>query len=262
MKKILPILLFMLLSMQICFAGEETIDDIDSYFQEDSPADSPAETSVKLDGYLQYSEQQQAEESAQEKNAVQLDDSAVSTGINFAKPKKIESKSLISGVRKPNLTPMKDSFEPASKFATQEYNIRPVSSYFVQKIGDFSFGTGYDSYLDSAQVNYSTNVFTRYDWKHFALTGTFAKLTNSNYDTYDNKVYIAPELKLTKRLSLLDVMQSDVEQINKKNELVLRYTPHLKKGADDVQFEVGAGQSYYQDNFVKSSLRFSTRFKL
>jgi len=57
-------------------------------------------------------------------------------------------------------------------------------------------------------------------------------------------------------------MKTDVYQINKSNELVLRYTPHMKKYAEELQFEVGAGQTFYADTYVNSSLRFSTNFKL
>ncbi len=251
-------MLIMLLNTPLCLADGEIDEDIDSLFNDEIQSESP----VQLDGYLQYSESGPTQEQLQEQNAVRLDDATITKNINLSKPKKIESKSLISGVKKPTFAPMQDEFGSASKFATQEYAIRPVSTDFVQKQGNFSFGTSYNSYLDSAQVNYSTGIFTKYDWKHFAISSTFAKNTNSNYDSYDHKIYIAPELKLTKRLSLLDVMQTDVQQINKKNEIVLRYTPRTKKYADDIQFELGAGQSFYEDNFIKSSLRFSTRFKL
>lgn len=258
MKKILPIILIMFLSMQICFAEGEVEEDIDSLFNEQLQEESPLE----LHGYLQYSELEQTQDHLQEQDAVKLDDAVVSNRINFTNPKKIESKSLISGIKKPTFHPFQDQLEAASRFTAQEYDIKPVSSYFVQNIGNFSFGTSYDSYMYSAQANYSTGVFTKYDWKRFAIKASFAKNTNSNYDSYSDKFYIAPELKITKRLSLLDVMQTDVYQINKKNEVVLRYTPHIKKYADDVQLEVGAGQSFYNDAFVKSSVRFSTRFKL
>lgn len=120
----------------------------------------------------------------------------------------------------------------------------------------------YDSSLGSAQVNYSTGLFTKYEGKHFALSTAFSKNTNCNYDSYSDKFFIIPELKLTRRLSLLDVMQTDVNQINKSNELVLRYTPHFKKHPDDVQFEFGAGQSFYEDTYINSSVRFSTKFRL
>lgn len=144
----------------------------------------------------------------------------------------------------------------------EEYSINPISSSYSKKFGKFTFGTMYGSYLDSAQMNYSTGLFAKYEGKHFAFGTGFSKNTNNNYDAYNENFYVAPELKLTKSLSFIDVIESDAGQINKSNEFVLRYTPHFKKFADEVQFEVGAGQSYYEDNFVKSSLRFATRFKL
>ncbi len=252
MKKILFLILIIFLSSQICLAEEETIEDINSYFQVDSEKEQ--EQIQEFHGYLEYNEQ--------EKDAIYLDEPTVYKGINLTKPKKIETKSLISNSRKPTFHLFEKELETASKFSTQEYEISPVSSSYSKKFGRFSIGTMYNSSIYSAQVNYSTGIFTKYEGKYFALSTAFSKNTNSNYNSYYDKFYVAPELKLTKRLSFLDVMQSDVNQINKKNELVLRYTPQFKKYADDVQFEVGAGQSFYEDSYINSSLRFSTRFKL
>lgn len=251
MKKILALLFLIIFCTQTCIADEETIDDINSYFieQEAQP--------TEINGYVEYNQQQEEEE----KDAVLLD-SSNATGIKITQPKSFNSKSLISKSKVPSFGPIQDQLEAASKFSSQEYAIRPVSSTLTKKYGNFSLGTAYNSFLDSAQVNYSTSIFTRYEGKYFALTSGFSKSTNSNYDSYNNKFFVAPELKLTKRLSLLDVMQTDMEQISKKNEIVLRYTPHLKKYADEVQFELGAGQSYYDENYLNSSVRFSTRFKL
>lgn len=294
MKKILLAFLILIFSMQLCLAeGENSIkpvnatnpnnaetpvnttnietpeaeEDIDSYFtNEESEQEVPqqvveqnneqdSEQTVELHGYLQYNDQEPQQE------AIQLE--PVETAhVNFSEPKKIGAKSLISGTKKPTFHPIQDELESASKFATQEYNIKPVSTSYVQKVGHVSFGTMYDSSLDSASVNYSTGVFTKIEGKYFAIKTAFSKSTNSNYNAYNDTIYFAPELKLTKRLSFLDIMQTDVYQINKKNELVLRYTPHFKKHEDDVQLEFGAGQSFYQDNYVNSSVRFSTRFKL
>lgn len=254
MKKILLLVLILIFSMQICFAEGETEEDINSYFAEEP------EQAAELQGHLEYN--QAVEEPEQEQNAIQLEMPINYNAINITKPQKIESKSLISGTKKPTFRPMQDELETASKFSAQEYNIRPVSTSYSKKFGKFSFGTMYDSSLGSARVNYSTGLFSKYEGKHFALSTAFSKNTNCNYDSYSDNFFIIPELKLTKRLSLLDVMQTDVNQINKSNELVLRYTPHFKRYADDVQFELGAGQSFYEDNYIKSSIRFSTRFKL
>lgn len=253
MKKILLLAIITILSAQFCFANEETIEDINSYFQ-----DEP-EQAQELHGYLEYNKP--TEEIDEEKNAIWLD-SAQTNNINISKPKSFSSKSLISGTKKPNLTPIQDNLIPASKFATQEYNIKPVSTSYSKKFGKFSFGTTYDSALSSAQTSHTTGVFSKYENKHFALSTAYSKNTNNYYDTYNDTFSIAPELKLTKRLSLLDVMQTDVNQINKSNNIVLRYTPNFRKYADDVQLELKAGQSFYEDAFVKSSVQFQTRFKL
>jgi hypothetical protein len=253
MKKILTLLIMLIFSVQICLADDNSTEDIDSYFNEEP------EQTQELNGYLQYN--QDAEQIEHEEDAILLNKTEVK-GINISKPKSFSSKSLMSNYKKPVFQPIQDELNPASKFSSQEYNIRPIKTTYSKKIGKFSFGTMYDSSLNSARVNYSTGVFTKYEGKYFALSTAFSKNTNSNYDSYDDKFFIVPELKLTKRLSLLDIMQTDVNQINKENEIVLRYTPHFKKYADEVQFELGAGQSFHEDNYIKSSLRFSTRFKL
>lgn len=245
--------------MQFCFAEEQStdeqnIEDIDKYFEE---AQAPAE----IHGYLEYNQSQEPE--YDEKNAVLLD-APFCNRVNFTTPKKFEPKSLFSSSKAPVFSPIQDSLQSASRFSTQEYNIKPVSTSYSKKYGKFSFGTMYGSFLSGAQTSHSTGLFTKYEGKYIALSTGFSKNTNnnSNYDIYSDKFYIAPELKLTKRLSLLDVMKTDVAQINKSNELVLRYSPNFKKYADEVQFELGAGQSFYDDNYVNSSIRFSTKFKL
>lgn len=248
MKKILSLLLIIFLGTQICLANEEGEEDINSYFTEEP------EQTTQLDGYVQYNQEPEEE-------AIQLD-STETAGINFTKPKSFGSKSMVSNAKKPTFHPIQDEFDTASKFSTQEYNIKPVSTTYSKKYGKFSFGTTYDSSLSSARANYSTGIFSKYEGKHFALSTVYSKRTNSNYDAFNDSFSIAPELKLTKRLSLLDIMQTDAMQLNKSNEVVLRYTPHFKKYADEVQLELGAGQSFYQDNYINSSVRFSTKFKI
>lgn len=256
MRKILLLTLILAFSIQICLAEESNEEDIESYFN------TEPEQSTELHGYLEYSQNQDENEQNLEQNAIMLDTPENPKSVNLTKPQAIESKSLITGVKKTTFGPIQDELENASKFSTAEYSIRPINTSYSRKFGKFSFGTMYDSSISSASTNFSTGLFTKYEGKHFALSTAFSKNNNSNSDTFNDNFFVAPELKLSKRLSLLDVMQTDVAQINKSNELVLRYTPHFKKYADEVQFELGAGQSFYQDSYVKSSLRFSTKFRL
>lgn len=232
----------------------QNTEDIDQYFVDE-------QDQSELHGYLEYNQNQEQQE--KEENAIQLDSPTGYHSVNLSKPKAIESKSFFKNSQNPIFSPVGSDLQAASKFSTQEYEISPISTSYSKNFGKFSFGTMYGSSLDSsAQMSYSTGLFARYEGKHLAFGTGFSKNTNYNYDGYSDKFYFAPELKLTKRLSLLDVIQTDVSQINKSNELVLRYTPRFRKYADDLQFEVGAGQSYYDDNYVKSSLRFATKFKL
>jgi len=253
MKKITLLLLILVFGAQLCFAeDEESHEDISSYFNIE-----PEQTTT-IEGHLEYNQN----EAGQEENAIQLEEPFEHNVVNLTKPQRINSKSLLSGAKKPTFHPIQDDLKSASMFSTQEYNIKPISTSYSRDFGKFSFGTVYDSSLSKASIGYSTALFARYEGKYTALSMGLSKNTNCNYDAYSDEFFVAPEIKLTKRLSLLDVMETDVNQINKSNELVLRYTPHLKKHEDDVEFELGAGQSFYEDNFIKSSLRFSTKFKL
>lgn len=258
MKKILLLFIILALGTQICLAQTNDEEDINQYFTDDTEqTQQDTQPTQQINGYVEYNQQQTDEE----KSSVYLGPVDMKK-INFSSPKKLESKSLISGVKTPSFEPIQQKLQAASNYSTQEYNIKPVTTSYSKKYGKFSLGTIYDTSLDSASTNYTSTVFSKYDWKHFALTTAFSKDTNIQSNSFDDTIFIVPELKLTKNLSFLDIAQTDVNQINKKNELVLRYTPHFTKHADDVQFEIGAGQSFNQDTFVSSKLRFSTKFKL
>lgn len=275
MKKILIATLILLMPCSACFAE---IQDVAAPLNASNqpPNQDSAETdniftndpqsSSELQGYLEYDEvpdetiylEEQPESS---QNTIYLK-SAGHSGPNLKSPTKFTATSLIPTGTKQIPMSTRNSLDSASKFSTQEYSIRPVSTSYSTKAGGFSFGTTYNSGIDSAQANYSTGIYTKYDGKYFSYTTAYSKSTNSSYDSYSDKIFFAPELKLTKRLSILDVIQTDTMQVNKKHELVLRYSPPIKKHADDVQFELGAGQSFHDNNYINSSVRFSTRFKL
>lgn len=225
-------------------------------------------TSVELKGFVQYDEEPQevinldSQDEEKSQNIVNLEKMQKQNDLKLKTPQKVAAKSLVN---KKKLQADQDEaaeLQTASKFSQMEYWVKPVSASYGAKTGKFSFGTSYDSSLDSSQLKYSTGFYTKYDGKHFAISSQLSRNTQFDYDSYNDKIYVAPELKLTKRLSLVDIIQSDLSQANRKNEVVVRYTPHFKKYADDVQLELGAGQSFYENQYLNSSIRFSTRFKL
>lgn len=275
MKKTILLLFTLIFCMQLCFAQneqtmqsaqtektiqttlnksseqaepEESYEEVNSYFNAE-----PEESSI-FEGHVEYNQN----EFNAEENKIELENAKIHT-LNLSKPQKLSFKSVS---KKPTFHPIQDELKAASMFSTQEYNIKSVSTSYSQNFGKFSFGTMYDSGLNKASRNDSTAVFAKYDWRYAALSLGFSKSTNYNKNSYEDEFFFAPEIKLTKRLSLLDVIETDVSQINKSNEVVIRYKPHFKGHEDDVQLELGAGQSFYNDNFIKSSVRFSTKFKL
>lgn len=253
MKKILFLILILTVLVSPSFAQETDEEDINSYFVEDSEALEPV--SAVLDGFVQYNQ------GFPEEDAVELDFSGT-RGLNFTMPKKVESKSLLTNVKTPDFKPIEDGLDAASRFSSQEYDISPIRTAYSKKFGKFSVGTRYDSFLSGARVNYSTGIFAKFDGKYFAVASTLTKRTNNAYTAYNDTISFEPEWKLTKNLSLVDIMRTDVYQIDKSNQVVLRYRPKLGKYADDILFELGAGQRFYEDSYVNSSVTFSTQFKL
>ncbi len=250
----------LILTIFICILALQNNSLAESYYQEelkDSDIYEEYQMGTTLHGFLEYSD---IENEQTEENAIYLEQANIPT-INFKEPLKDTSKPK-KAIKKPTFYAFKEFDTKASKFSTSEYQIKPVSATLSHKKGFFTIGTSYDSFLDSAEINYSTTLFTRFDSKKFAITTGFTRDTGNDFSSFKNKLYIAPEIKLTKRLSLIDIMQTDLEQISKKNELVLRYRPNLKKRADEVQFELGTAQTFYNNDYVKTSIKFSTKFKL
>ncbi len=181
--------------------------------------------------------------------------------INISQPQRIGSKTM--NLKKGNFSVFDSStVRNASAFTGQEYAIKSKYGRVSETFGKFTLGTEYDSSIDDGEMTYMTGVYTKINGKHFALTLSARTETGNAYSYYSDKLVVAPEWKITKRLSLLDIAQTDVKQTSQKNEIVLRYNPKLPNNYDDLFLELGAGQTYREQEYVKSSIRFSTRFKL
>lgn len=250
MKKIVLIILMLILACPTVLAQQEEMQE-DNIFVDDP------ETNIELQGYLEFNEADQ--------DAIYLDEMKNASSLNLKAPTKMGAASIIPKQisQDPYIQSMREIGFAASKFSNMEYSIAPVSAALTRQKGGFSVGTMYNSSLDdSSQINFSTGLYTKYDHKRFSLMAAASKQAKSQYDSYSDKIYFAPELKLTKRLSILDIMQATVLSDSKKHEIVLRYTPSIKGFSDDVQFELGAGQSFAADKLINTSIRFSTRFRL
>lgn len=205
-----------------------------------------------LKGYAEYNED--------EENTITLDDSPDELlKLDITKPTKI-SKSDYTSLKTSSLKFYDNQF---SKYTGSEYNIAPKSSTNYRKYKGFSAGTTYSQCIDYAEFEQSSGVFSRYEYKNWAINTAYAKTINSTNNNYNDNFYFAPEWKINQYFSLKEVFSADIAKHRKKAELVLSINPFGNKDSDRMRLDFGANQSYDSTNTViRSQLKFSTSFKL
>ncbi len=100
-----------------------------------------------------------------------------------------------------------------------EYLINPTFGELTYQSGKFSYGTTFGTELDTAQLEYRTKLFTRYDTKRFGIMTAIGKDAYTTSGNQLNSVYIVPEIKLGKGFTHL-LMHS--KQILKKIDLEMK----------------------------------------
>ena len=145
-----------------------------------------------------------------------------------------------------------------------EYSIRPVSSLHMKDMGrGFSAGTMFNQGIDSAELEQTTGVFSRYDKGRFGLYTAFSKTLNSTNSNYNDNFYISPELKLNQYFTLKEILSADITRNRKKAELVLSINPFGKRDFDRLRIDFGANATFDEDySLLKNQIKFSTIFKL
>ena len=147
----------------------------------------------------------------------------------------------------------------AGRITGEEYFVKPVWSYITEQTGNFSYGTMYSSGIDTAQLQSTMNIYTRYDFKHFAIMGAVGTNESNVEGTMDEKtIQISPEIKLTKSFVIRDTIQAYVNENYKKNKLSIIYTPQWRNNPDILRFELGLSHTYYTGGRVRSAVEFST----
>ena len=144
-------------------------------------------------------------------------------------------------------------------------DILPLSGSVTEQLGaGFSYGQLWEQEMSSfAQMEYTTAFFVRYDTpKLFSFTTSVRQASNQDVGNQYNILRLAPEWHITDRLTLRDSFSNYMDQTRNKNELKLIYTPHLKKYADSLKFELGVAESYYRSGRKTSQINFATGFKL
>lgn len=157
----------------------------------------------------------------------------------------------------------RSALSAATRITGEEYIVAPVWSYVNEQVGNFSYGTFYSSGLDYSQLQTTMNLYTRYDFKHFAITGAVGTTErNTDVEKDAQTIQIAPEIKLSKSFVIRDTIQAYVNETYKKNRISIIYTPQIKNNPDLLRFELGFTQTYYSGGKTHSAVEFSTRIRL
>lgn len=147
----------------------------------------------------------------------------------------------------------------AKRHTIDEYTIDEFFADFSQKVGNFTYGTSYSADIDTGEFEYNSKIYARYDNKYVGFQAAYGKDRYTTSGIQRDFVYLAPELKLGKGFVLKDDVRISVSGVNKKNEVVLKYTPPK---CDRFDVEVGVGQVLYRDGYKKNVLRFGTTLRL
>lgn len=149
-----------------------------------------------------------------------------------------------------------------SKYNGTEYSIAPISASSSKSIGGFSAGATYSQGIDYGELEQSSGIFTKYQYKNFAISTSYAKTVNTTNNNYNDNFYIIPELKLNQYLTIKNVLSADTVKKRKKAEIVLSFNPFGKKDYDRMRFELGASETYDElNNSLKNQFKFSTNYR-
>lgn len=144
-----------------------------------------------------------------------------------------------------------------------EYLINPTFGELTYQSGKFSYGTTFGTEIDTAQLEYRTKLFTRYDTKRFGIMTAIGKDAYTSSGRQLNSVYIVPEIKLGKGFTLVNAFKANPEYERFRNEVMLQYSPKIKNTRENLSLEAGMSQtSYYTSGEQYYQFSVSTKFKL
>lgn len=203
-----------------------------------------------LHGYAEYFDD---EESTVLLNLPQNDFLA----LNIRKPDFVEEKYFGYLKSSPSLL---DNYY--TKYNGTEYSIAPISGYASKTVGGFSAGTTYFQGIDFGELEQSSGVFSKYQYKNFAISTSYAKTVNTTNNNYNDTFYLTPELRLNQYLAIKNVLSADTVKKRKKAEVILSVNPFGQKDMDRLRFEFGASETYDEmNNTLKKQFKFSTMYK-
>ncbi len=127
-------------------------------------------------------------------------------------------------------------------------------------LGRTTFGTTFSNDVKPENMTNSLTFFSKYQREKFSLNSAYKQSQNFTGGRPTPGVFsITPEYRLNDYFTLQNIYSSNFSNDQRKNEVVLSVYP-MKN--ERVNFSLGAGQIYYNDNRPGSSqFNFSTGIK-
>lgn len=160
-------------------------------------------------------------------------------------------------------TPTKFYDISTSRFYMPEYNISPVSVSESGQIGHFKIGTTYNQYLSSGDLEQTSGIYSKYQYKNFAIKTSYLKTLTTMDSSESDNFYFSTEFKVNQYLTLVQNFSTNPIKKTNKAEFVISVNPFGKKDDDRMRFDFGVSQTHYglTDTF-RGQFRFATNFKL
>ena len=138
------------------------------------------------------------------------------------------------------------------------YDKKSASFSKEKTIGNFSFGSSYDSSITPNNLNQTRTLFTKYQKDKVSLKTSYQNNTFSSFGQQFNGTFsLSPEYKLNNHISLQSVYSRNILDKSNKNELVFSLKPF---NDDRMNLNVGASQINYDNGApTRSQLNFSTK---
>lgn len=222
------------------------------------PDEEFIEQDYEIDNIYNYVLQGYAEFFDDENNTVTLDlpENEYIT-LNIQKPTVIEGKYFGYLQYTPSL--FDNNY---SKYNGSEYSIEPISGTSSKKVGGFSAGATYYQGIDYGELEQSSGIFTKYQYKNVALSTSYTKTVNTTNNNYNDNFYIIPELKLNQYITIKNVLSADTAKKRKKAEIVLSINPFGDRDHDRLRIEFGISETYNEENnSLKNQLKFTTNYR-
>lgn len=222
------------------------------------PDEEFAQQDYEIDDMYNYVLQGYAEYFDDEENSITLDiPENEYIALNIQKPTVIEGKYFGYLQYSPSL--FENNY---SKFNSSEYSIEPISGTSSKKMGGFSAGATYYQGIDYGELEQSSGIFTRYQYKNLALSTSYTKTVNTTNNNYNDNFYIIPELRLNQYITIKNVLSADTAKKRKKAEVVLSFNPFGNRDYDRLRIELGASETFNEENYsLKNQFKFTTNYK-